>query len=67
MTTAKPMTAAEKILDYLDLNRGTSFSNPMIARALNMPQDSVRRVVNELRRQYRVIESVYTRREWTIA
>jgi DNA-binding IclR family transcriptional regulator len=52
MTTR--VTAATQILEFLGSYRGLFFPKPHIAKTLNLPQDSVRRVVNELRKAGRV-------------
>jgi DNA-binding IclR family transcriptional regulator len=59
--------ASARIISYLTTFRGNAYSNTDIARALSLPQDSVRRVINELRAAGRVVSSVISGREWTIA
>lgn len=65
--TGSATTAADRIIRFLDNNRPTGFSNTEIATALQLPQDSVRRVINELRAAGRVVASVISGRQWTVA
>lgn len=64
--TGNATTAADRILTYLGNNRPAAFSNTEIANALQLPQDSVRRVINELRSTGRVFASVISGRQWTV-
>lgn len=65
------MTASAQIIQYLTINRPTGFSNTELANALQLPQNSVRRVINELRAAGRVIvatvASVTNSRQWTVS
>lgn len=65
MTTTQ--TAKNRIIDFLTTYRTDAYSNTDIARALGLPQDSVRRVINELRAAGIVVASVVSGRQWTIA
>lgn len=65
--TGAAVTASDRIQTFLRNNRPTAFSNTQIANALSLPQDSVRRVINELRAVGTVVASVYSGRQWTIA
>jgi DNA-binding IclR family transcriptional regulator len=64
--TDKGNTASYRILEYLTRNRGTAFTNRQIGEALNLPADSIRRVINVLRAQLRVKQGPYDR-YWQIA
>lgn len=45
----KRETAANRVMNYLELNRGIGYTNRDLANVLTIPVDSVRRIINELR------------------
>ncbi len=62
--------AAERILGYLSENFPHCYTNRHMALVLNLPVDSVRRVVNSLRRSNDVVmvsDPEQRHREWMIA
>lgn len=60
-------TAAYRILEFLTRHRGTAFTNPQLAEALTLPADSVRRVINTLRKANKVVGDEIRHRHWQIA